>query len=164
MMLKYLRKVNVDTLESVSNEVGYVKLKSIKDLSYQKTENTSIMSSRISHFWDYHFIVKDIENNAYYIEYCPNNGDNEYTLYIANIYMNYLREFIDGNIQILPDIEELKTLIYSKSSCFEPGRIKTEESKADLKEYLEKSNFSKNLGILEIISSEKFDYNIINDN
>lgn len=76
--------------------------------------------------------------------------------------MNYLRAYIDKEIQSLPVIHDLYILIASISSCFAPKNILAPKYSDKLKEYLSKANFSETINsITDILNSPKFDYHII---
>ncbi len=162
MMIEYLSIVDYNTLETISEEKGYVSIENINELTYQKTKSTVIRGENVEHF-NYYIIVKSDDNKAYCINKCENEtGNPEWSLYCANIYMNYLRAYIDKEIPSLPSIHDLYILIASTSSCFEPKDILTPKYLNRLKEYLSKANFSESINsIIDVLKSPNFDYHII---
>ena len=75
--------------------------------------------------------------------------------------MNYLREYIEGNIQRLPVVNRLKIIVASCSSSFETDKIQRDECIEKLRRWMMKAGYEDCLDIIDIIASPKFKYTII---
>lgn len=161
MMIEYLSIISLETLEAVEKRTGYIDIKDIKEITWKKVENTKRHGTS-EKYYDYHIIVVGQNESAYSIAVCDaNSGNAEWALYVARIYMNYLREYIDGNIQRLPAITNLKSIVASCSMSFETDKILGDERIEKLRSWMIKAGYEDCLDMIKIIASPKFNYTII---
>lgn len=163
MMIEYLNIISLETLDVVEKRTGYIDINDIKEITWRKIENTKRHGAS-EKYYDYHIIVVGQKDLAYSIAVCDaDSGNAEWSLYVARIYMNYLREYIDGNIQRLPEVNRLKIVVASCSSSFETDKIQRTECIEKLRGWMMKAGFEDCLDIIDIIISPKFKYTIISE-
>ena len=163
MMIEYLSIISLDTLAVVEERTGYINVNDIKEITWKKVENTKRYGTS-EKYYDYHIIVIGQNELAYSVAVCDaDSGNAEWSLYVARIYMNYLREYIEGNIQRLPVVNRLKIIVASCSSSFETDKIQRDECIEKLRRRMMKAGYEDCLDIIDIIASPKFKYTIISE-
>lgn len=163
MMIEYLNIISLETLEVLEKRTGYISINDIKEITWKKVENTKRHGAS-EKYYDYHIVVVGQNELAYSIAICDaDSGNAEWSLYVARIYMNYLREYIDGNIQRLPEVNRLKIIVASCSSSFETDKIQRDECIEKLRSWMMKAGYEDCLDIIDIITSPKFKYTIISE-
>lgn len=163
MMIEYINVISLETLDVVEERTGYINVNDIKEITWKKVENTKRYGAS-EKYYDYHIIVIGQNELAYSVAVCDvDSGNAEWSLYVARIYMNYLREYIDGNIQRLPEVNRLKIIVASCSSSFEIDKIQRDEYIEKLRSWMMKAGYEDCLDIIDIIASPKFKYTIISE-
>ncbi|SFS01375.1 hypothetical protein [Anaeromicropila populeti] len=153
MEIKYV-KTKSKSDDNFKDNMGYV---SFGDFSCITAERKNTNDPR-----NYIFVLTDSNEMKYLIgEMNEFSGNEEWGLYTANIYMNYIREYVNGRCFELPDLHDIFVIIASTSSCFEPNKITSKKAMGRLQRWLEASD-SESLGLIELINSPRFDYNMVN--
>lgn len=163
MMIEYVNIISLETLDVVEERTGYINVNDIKEITWKRVENTRRHGASET-YYDYYIIVVGQNELAYNVAVCDADfGNAEWSLYVARIFMNYLREYIDGNIQRLPAVNKLKVIVASCSSSFETDRIQRDECIERLRGWMMKAGYEDYLDIIDIITSPKFKYTIISE-
>ena len=163
MMIEYINVISLETLDVVEERAGYINVNDIKEITWKRVENTRRYGASET-YYDYHIIVVGQNELAYSVAVCDADfGNAEWSLYAARIYMNYLREYVDGRIQRLPAVNKLKVIIASCSSSFETDKIERDECIEKLRSWMMKAGYEDCLDIIDIIKSPKFKYTIISE-
>lgn len=160
-MIEYINIISLETLDVEEERTGYINVRDIKEITWKKVENTKRHGTS-EKYYDYHIIVVGQKELAYSVAVCDaDSGNAAWALYVARIYINYLREYIDGNIQRLPDVNRLKTVVASCSSSFETDNIQRDKYIEKLRRWMMMAGYEDCLDIIDIITSPKFKYTVI---
>lgn len=153
MLIKYFKTKNKDD-DNFKDDIGLIEVNNFDYITAERKDSTDPRN--------YIFLLTDSNEKKYLIgEMNEPSGNEEWGLYTANIYMNYIREYLNGNCSSLPDLHDIYVIIASSSSCFEPFYITTKENLSILEKRMITQDKSENLDLIRIIKSAQFDYNLV---